>query len=336
MNVRFRKDDSMEKILTISIAAYNAEKYIEGVLLPLLKANRPERLEVLIIDDGGTDGTLEIAQRYEREYPDIFKAVHKENGGWGSTVTIGISMAKGKYFKLLDGDDYYEPKGLSKLLDYMEMNDCDMIMTPFVRFYENSDRIEHVDNPIYHINKPTAIELESLPITPYCMEMYSVAFRTELIQEANIRITEHCFYTDNEYVVKCSCLCKSVTVLPDPVYYYRLARPGQSVSVEGMKKHYREFETILRKMLPYIRDNVASQNVKELYLERYRELSYHYFEMLFQIGPGKEYQQAMKNYDQWLKKDFPEIYKSIKYRKLWIMRMTKYMGFDLLVERKTK
>ena len=94
----------MDKILTISIAAYNVEKFLRSTLNSLCEQTVIEDLEIFVVDDGSTDETLCIAQEYEKKFPDSFFAVHKENGGYGSTVNYSIAHATGKYFKLLDGD----------------------------------------------------------------------------------------------------------------------------------------------------------------------------------------------------------------------------------------
>lgn len=83
----------MKKILTVSIAAYNVEKYIEECLIPFYNEKIVDALEIFIIDDGGTDNTMKIAKKYADEYPDTFKLIHKKNGGWGSTVNYGIEHA---------------------------------------------------------------------------------------------------------------------------------------------------------------------------------------------------------------------------------------------------
>ena len=88
----------MEKILTISIAAYNVGDYIKNTLDSLVVPEVMDKLEVFIVDDGGTDETLKIAKEYEEKYPETFHAVHKENGGYGSTVNYSIAHATGKYF----------------------------------------------------------------------------------------------------------------------------------------------------------------------------------------------------------------------------------------------
>ena len=102
------------KLLTVAIPSYNSEEYLERAVNSLLGMG--EDIEVLIINDGSTDRTAEIADRYEKQYPEIVKAVHKENGGHGSGVNVGLSLAKGLYFKVLDSDDWFDKEALRKVL----------------------------------------------------------------------------------------------------------------------------------------------------------------------------------------------------------------------------
>jgi glycosyltransferase involved in cell wall biosynthesis len=96
------------KILTVSVSAYNVENYIDEALSKfLVLGDMLNDIEILIIDDGGTDRTKDIALMYAQKYPETYKFIHKQNGGWGSTVNTGIRLASGKYFKQLDGDDYF-------------------------------------------------------------------------------------------------------------------------------------------------------------------------------------------------------------------------------------
>ena len=90
----------MKKNLTISIAAYNVEKYIKETLDSLICKNM-NLLEVLIIDDGSKDNTDKIAKKYEEKYKGVFKVISKKNGGYGSTINTGVEYATGKYFKQL-------------------------------------------------------------------------------------------------------------------------------------------------------------------------------------------------------------------------------------------
>ena len=115
--------DALNKILTVSIAAYNVEAYIKENLESILASEAREDIEVLVVDDGGKDHTLEIAQTYEKKYPGIVYAVHKENGGYGSVQNYSIQHAAGEYFKILDGDDWVNAEGLTRLVNYLKAHD---------------------------------------------------------------------------------------------------------------------------------------------------------------------------------------------------------------------
>ena len=96
----------MDKILTVSVAAYNVEKFIRNTLDSCIAEEIMTDLEVLVVDDGATDATAEIVREYEDKYPQTFRLIHKENGGYGTTVNRSMQEASGKYFRLLDGDDW--------------------------------------------------------------------------------------------------------------------------------------------------------------------------------------------------------------------------------------
>lgn len=119
------------KLLTISIAAYNVEKYLEKALTSMIcSPTAMEKLEVIIEDDGSTDGTLSIAKKYEKLYPDVYRAIHKENGGYGSTINNSIVLAQGKYFKQLDGDDWFDTENIEQFLNWLSAVDADFVVTP--------------------------------------------------------------------------------------------------------------------------------------------------------------------------------------------------------------
>ena len=92
------------KLLSIAIPCYNSQDYMENCIESLLVGG--EEVEILIVDDGSSDRTAEIADAYARKYPTIVKAIHQENGGHGEAVNAGIRNATGLYFKVVDSDDW--------------------------------------------------------------------------------------------------------------------------------------------------------------------------------------------------------------------------------------
>lgn len=117
------------KVLSISIAAYNVENCIKETLMSLVVKNNLEKLEILIIDDGSTDGTAKAAQEFVKKYPCSFFYFYKQNAGHGSTINFALTKATGKYFKVLDGDDKLLTDSLDDFIDYLCIVDCDLVLS---------------------------------------------------------------------------------------------------------------------------------------------------------------------------------------------------------------
>ena len=96
----------MNKILTISIAAYNIEDYIKEALDSIVSNEKArECVEVIVVDDGSKDQTLEIANKYQAQFPETIIVIEKNNGGYGSTINEALNIAHGKYFGQRTGKD---------------------------------------------------------------------------------------------------------------------------------------------------------------------------------------------------------------------------------------
>ena len=124
-----------EKILSVSIACYNVEKYLRQTLDSCLVPEIMDRLEVLIVNDGSKDGTADLAREYTARWPETFVLIDKENGGYGSTFNAAVRVATGKYFRLLDGDDWFDRDGLRDFIGVLEKAEEDMIITRFRRVF---------------------------------------------------------------------------------------------------------------------------------------------------------------------------------------------------------
>lgn len=117
------------------------EKFLNQVLDSLVDEQVLADLEVLVISDGSTDNTVDIANKYVKKYPSTFKVIEKENGGWGSTVNKGMELATGKYFKLLDGDDWFYTENLVGFIQYLKNTEADMILSAFGMYDDSLGKV---------------------------------------------------------------------------------------------------------------------------------------------------------------------------------------------------
>ncbi|EOS69041.1 hypothetical protein C818_02918 [Lachnospiraceae bacterium MD308] len=123
----------IDKILTIAISEYNVEKYLDNILSTILDEQILDKIEILLVNDESKDKTKSIGQQYEKRYPDSIYLINKENGGHGSALNKGIELATGKYFKVVDGDEWVDTKEFIKFVKTLENVESDVVATPYVR-----------------------------------------------------------------------------------------------------------------------------------------------------------------------------------------------------------
>ncbi len=113
-------------VLSVIIPVYNAEKSLKCSVESVLNQTFRE-LELILVDDGSTDNSLEICKRFEKS-DDRVKVIHKENGGAGPARNAGIAIARGKYLAFPDSDDYLELDTYEICLNKLAENDADLLV----------------------------------------------------------------------------------------------------------------------------------------------------------------------------------------------------------------
>ena len=317
----------MNKLLTVSIAAYNVQAYLENCLNSLLIPSM-EKLEVLIENDGSKDNTAQIAKFYEEKYPGVFRLVNKENGGYGSTINNSIRLATGKYFKQLDGDDWYDTAHLEALICALETVDADCLFTPFMEVYEEDGTQilrgkTDLSNDVY--------PLEQVICKEWFLQMHGLAFRTDLLREHGVQILEHCFYTDQEYVIYPLLYANTVFVFDQHIYCYRLGRDGQSVSIEGWRKHCAEHDRVIRQLLTkYDQLQDCNPTVAHMLTQRLLGLIHWQYKLYMALG---DKQTQLKDFDSHLRCCCPALFairQQVEGNRLKLMRLSGFLLYPLL------
>ncbi len=268
------------KILSVAIPCYNSQDYMGNAIESLLEAG--DDIDIIIVDDGSTDDTALIADKYAEKYPDIVRVIHKENGGHGSAVNAGIENATGLYFKVLDSDDRLDPVVLNEVMDALrfynkEDQPLDMLVTNFV--YDKLGAPEAKKKVMnYEGEIPEKFvfswELASFGKGDYLL-MHSVIFRTQLLRDCGVKLPEHTFYVDNIYVFEPLLHVDRIYYLNRNLYYYFIGREDQSVNEAIMIKRADQQLKVNYLMLDYYlanREKICENKKRGQYMYNYLEI----------------------------------------------------------------
>ena len=178
------------KLLSIAIPSYNSEAYLKHAVDSLLPGG--DEVEILIVNDGSKDGTAEIADDYERRYPGIVRAVHKENGGHGDAVMTGLANATGLYFKVVDSDDWVDDEAYPKVLDCLRGfvdEPIDLLISNYI-----FDKVGVTHKKVIHAHGALPIgrifgweEARHFKKGQYLM-MHSMIYRTQLLRDCGLSL----------------------------------------------------------------------------------------------------------------------------------------------------
>ena len=370
----------MGKLLSIVVPSYNAEKFLEHNLNTLCIEGVSEDLEVIVVDDGSKDRTAHIIDDYAERYPDIIVAVHKENGGHGSGINTGIKYATGKYFRVIDADDWADEGDLKNLLKFIRENcltdtdkvsesftetkevaetesvmepkmsegsgecsdsgcrtavpdstDVDIIAGGYYWVYGHDDSApakEEFTEPFKGVSYGQVYRFDDIADKAY-IKMHSMTIRTEILKANNIRIDEHCFYVDTEYILYPIPYVNTIVFLDDHLYRYSIDREGQSMNPAQMQRNKTQFDHVLDELCKFY-ENVSGKDVispaKKLYIEHLIARVYAgRIKILLWDKISSETKKELMDKESKLKDRYPGIYNNNLNRAIKLLRLSGYL-----------
>mgnify|MGYP001625382833 FL=1 len=316
------------KLITFAVPGYNSEEYLSRCVESLLPAGKD--CEIILIDDGSADNTGIIADRYARNYPDIVRTVHKENGGHGSGVNMGMAMASGLYYKVVDSDDWLDGKALKTLLDTIKRHIRegrlpDLYITDFVyekvnegSRYERSFRKNFPAKEFFSWKEVKRFHTSSVLL------MHALVYRTDKLRESGTVLPEHTFYVDNIFAYKPLPYTKTLSYLNIPLYRYYIGRSDQSVSAENITKRYLQQIRVMRALTdayPYREIARFPKGLKRYMLH----------DLAVVMTLTVTFTSAGKNDVQCRKKDLKELWRDIKEKDAKLYKYLKYNTYTSIV-----
>lgn len=321
----------MSKILTITIPTYNVEKYLNQCLDSFIIPELLEQLEVLIVNDGSSDSSPTIAQKYSEQYPDTFVLINKENGGHGSTINTGIAAARGKYFKVVDSDDWVDKEAMQHLIQVLQSSDSDLVYSNYYWVDDVSGkRSIEFQRPFAAVEYEKEYSFEALPEDIF-LKMHGFTIRTEILKKIPA-IDEHCFYVDMEYVIFPIPYIQTVQFIPDFVYQYRIGLPNQSMSMERMKRNAENYDRVMKRLFHYYEEQKKTglSERKASYIAHVLARMFASRIKIYLSCPySKKICVEMKQLDEEIRTRYPNIYHANGNKAVGMLRKTKYSAYLL-------
>ena len=311
----------MNKLLTIVIPVYNVEKYIYDCLESVRKQTYKD-FNVIIVDDGSTDNSINIAEEF-CNIDDRFKIISKKNGGLSDARNFGLNYVDTKYVTFLDSDDFISVNTYEKLINNLETNDNDIVVADIEYYYTNINNnfiLKGLNTKVSNdINKQSLL-------SP--MFAWNKVYKLEYFKSINRLYPIGLWYEDIPVTTLLFTNTNKIGYVEEVLYYYR--QNDDSIMSQKSKRNEEIF-----KILEIVIDNFKQRNIYNKY---YDEIEYLLIEHtriygLYRFLVQDNYKNLYNRSNMFIKTYFPKYKKNIyiKYlgikNKLFIYTLNKYTLF---------
>ena len=304
---------SHTKILSIIVPSYNMEAYLPKCLesLVLDDENLLAKLEVIVVNDGSKDRTSEIGHAFAEKNPGVFRVIDKDNGHYGSCINAGLTIASGKYVRVLDADDSVDTEGFSHLMSVVEKETCkeepvDLIVTDYAQVDPDGNILRH--SKYWNSEDVTTLSDYGGPASR--LTIHSICYKTENLIEIGYHQREGVPYTDTEWIVEPMIKVGSVRYIQKIVTLYLIGRSGQTMDPAVLAKNFQVIIDITKGLVERFEKN--RQICEPSALQYYRKQIVLMISCAYNWGllsfEGYKVKGDVGEFDAWLK-DYAEFYR---------------------------
>ena len=249
-----------EKILSVIIPSYNSKPYLDKCLGSLVVPELMDKIDVIVVNDGSTDGSESICEEYIEKYPDSYSLINKETGGHGSAINAGAEKARGRYMKVLDADDWFLTESIPEFIGKLENASADVVLTCHHTINITTGEIKNWRCFPDEFDREYTMEevMSDWKKFDRSLTFHGITYRTQFYRENGVRLAEKVFYEDHEYATYPCCLAKTILPLDMFVYEYRIGDVSQSVSAQNQFKRIDHTKMVIVKMLKN-REDISEQ-----------------------------------------------------------------------------
>ena len=230
-------------LVTFVVPCYNSAAFMGRAVESLLQDDHP--CEILLVNDGSTDGTGQLARSYAERYEQV-RAIDQDNANWGGVVNNGLAQARGTYFKVLDSDDYMDPDALRRVLDTLSLaveaqRAPDLLVTNYIYDHlpTGTERIMQYRSFFPQGRVFTWGEMGKQGQDKFIM-VHAAWYKTSVLRESGVELPCGVSYMDSMLLLHPMPYVRTLYYLDLAPYHYIIGREGQSVEIEVVKKHIDE------------------------------------------------------------------------------------------------
>lgn len=326
------------KTLTFLVPCYNVAGCVGHCVDSMLVDGILDDIEILLINDGSKDNTLDILREYEHKYPKVVRVLDKPNGGWGTAINLGIREAQGKYLKEVDADDWVSSENIKEYIDFLKVNEIDYIATDYTEYFKADDKYVHHSYHKEIYNRPMSLnDFWRDHSLAWDFPIHAITYRTQVLRDNDIKVGDR-YYGDIEYNLYPLPYVQTICVLPFNVTVYFRGSDEQSTSTVGYAKHYKDYAAMSQRITKFFLNvpKTLHPNLYKFIEETVRGTivkTYHLMMSPIYAGKTENIKTELKKYDKWLKETDKELYKYCgKQRKHGIsfIRFWRLIGINLL------
>lgn len=301
------------KTLSVLIPVYNTEKYIRRCTDSILIKEILEDIEVILVNDGSKDNSLKIMNELKKQYPDSVIVVDKENGGHGSTINAGLKIATGKYFRVIDSDDWVNSKDFVKFVQKLRNEDVDAVITNYKKETVSNGLSESIKwkklkkDKVYNFDN---FDLSLLDGDYFVMA--NTTYKTNVLRDAKLNLLEKTFYVDMQYNIIPILYVKNFKFMNFNIYRYFIGRPDQSMNLQNFVKNRGNHEKVMKYLIEYYTKNLNKfSDNKKAYIKKilfYMLTTHYYIYCVYSKKGSKKIYSEIKEFDKYLKQQDTDLY----------------------------
>lgn len=295
--------------VSVIVPVYNTEKYLEKCLDSLVNQTL-QNIEIIAVNDGSTDGSYDILEKYAEQYPQLVKIYHKKNGGQASARNLALEVCTGEYIGFLDSDDFVKKDMYEKMYNLAKDKDADYIACGYKDMYmQNGEMVVLKPYVASALCTNTRDMYFDALVSPF-LHLY----KAKIILESGVRFPEGVIYEDTAFYLNLVPYIQKIACIEEALAY-RLRRQNSTTTTISAERVSQIFSVIENIDTWYENHNWNTVYEKEKEYFCVRILLGSSMERISRVNNRSQRKELIEQTFDFMRKHYPEYNKNVYFKK---------------------